>query len=516
MDAERRRVLKWWNLSITCIIFAAIFLLLSHTKADPDLWGHVKFGGDIVETRSIVRTDTYSYLSEPGEWINHELLAEVLFHFAFTLAGAAGLVALKLSVGLAALLVVYFFLLRRGLRPVVACVILLIVAGFSRPVLVTVRPQLFTFLFLTSVTGVISAYSYGILGSLWLVIPIFALWPNFHGGFLAGMAVLGLWFFVHSVTLVIRTRQAATLFSSTWLKDLGFVLAAMLAVFLNPYGPKLLEFLLRTATIPRPEIGDWQSIPLVSALGALYMILVALTLTGLLYSRRERPPALLAVYTSMAILPLTAVRHLPLFAVSAALISGEHMQDAWDRGRSYLLKPQPSTLRPRLAFVFAGTSFIIALGMLGLAAPQLSCIQLPKDFYAVRAIDIIDEVVPAGNLVVHFDWGEYAIWRLGPQIKVSVDGRRETVYSREIYQQNMHFMTGTEDWDELVDAHKTDIVLVPAGRASYNLMLLKPGWVKVYQDPLAALFVPQDSPFREPIQSANSQVLYDGAGTCFH
>jgi hypothetical protein len=248
----------------------------------------------------------------------------------------------------------------------------------------------------------------------------------------------------------------------------------------------------------------------------LYLGLAALTLSGLAYSKRQRPPELLAVYACLTMLPLTAVRHLPLFALTAVLVSGEHVQDAWDRLRSRLREPQPSTPQPRLAYVFAGVSLLVALLMLGLAAPQLSCIELPPDFYAVRAVDVIEAAVPGGNIVVYFDWGEYVIWRLGPQIRVSLDGRRETVYSEEIYQQNTHFRTGKGDWDELIDAHDTDLVLTPAQRTSYNLMMLKPGWVKVYEDPLAAIFVPQDSPLREAIESvALPQVPYDGAGLCF-
>ena len=31
-----------------------------------------------------------------------------------------------------------------------------------------------------------------------------------------------------------------------------------------------------------------------------------------------------------------------------------------------------------------------------------------------------------------FDWGEYTIWQFGPALRVSIDGRRETVYSDEV------------------------------------------------------------------------------------
>jgi hypothetical protein len=38
----------------------------------------------------------------------------------------------------------------------------------------------------------------------------------------------------------------------------------------------------------------------------------------------------------------------------------------------------------------------------------------------------------AGRLVPHFAWGEYAIWHFAPRLRVSIDGRRETVYSEAI------------------------------------------------------------------------------------
>src|SRR5690606_14688422 len=34
-----------------------------------------------------------------------------------------------------------------------------------------------------------------------------------------------------------------------------------------------------------------------------------------------------------------------------------------------------------------------------------------------------------GRLVTFFDWGQYALWHFAPRLKVSMDGRRETVYS---------------------------------------------------------------------------------------
>ena len=57
---------------------------------------------------------------------------------------------------------------------------------------------------------------------------------------------------------------------------------------------------------------------------------------------------------------------------------------------------------------------------------------------------------------MHFDWGEYVLWHLSPQIKVSIDGRRETVYSDPIYAENLRFTSGLGDWDAILKRHPTD------------------------------------------------------------
>ena len=42
-----------------------------------------------------------------------------------------------------------------------------------------------------------------------------------------------------------------------------------------------------------------------------------------------------------------------------------------------------------------------------------------------------------GRLANEFNWGQYALWHLGPELRVSIDGRRETIYTdRTIALQN--------------------------------------------------------------------------------
>ena len=83
--------------------------------------------------------------------------------------------------------------------------------------------------------------------------------------------------------------------------------------------------------------------------------------------------------------------------------------------------------------------------------------------------------------------GEYLIWYLGPRVKVMVDGRRETVYPQDIYQQYLNFQSGVNDWDRLLRDHPADVALLERNSVSANLLRLEDNWTLVYQDDVAII-----------------------------
>src|SRR5215471_19981692 len=66
------------------------------TNADPDLWGHVRFGLDMLSAKALTSSDPYSYTSDIP-WLNHEWLSELIMGLAYRTFGSGGLVALKLA-----------------------------------------------------------------------------------------------------------------------------------------------------------------------------------------------------------------------------------------------------------------------------------------------------------------------------------------------------------------------------------------------------------------------------------
>jgi hypothetical protein len=499
--------------------FASSFLLagfglfwFSHTVADPDLWGHIRFGQDILRTGSIVQEDIYSYRTGGQPWINHEWLSEVIFAGLYDLSGPAGLIAFKVLAGLLILGLCYGHLRRGGLGPFRSVLLLLLISIPFRMGLGTIRPQIFTYCLFLSLLLLIEGAATRRQRWLWASPLLFAAWANLHGGVLAGAGALGLW---GVARLVERPGGDAghpgrRLGAVVRVGLLG--VACGLALLLNPYRAGLVLFLLRTATVPRPEISEWTPLALTSLPGQVYLGLLAIGIVGLVGSRRHRAPAAALIFGAMAVLTLMSNRHYPLFALALVVLAGEHVADV---GNRWWPPAPPRSNRARGA---AAVSLLVALPLIALSPARFDCIRIEPYYFPfpTRAVAFLWQSGVRGNMAVPFAWGEYVLWHLGPGVKVSVDGRRETAYSDESYRQSLDFERGTGAWDALLKAPPTDLVLAPNWSPTANLLGRTEGWVPLYRDTFCVLFIRAGRPDLDRFLEHPLPDLPDnGEGLCF-
>ncbi len=442
------------------------------TVADPDLWGHLRFGLDILENGSINQVDHYSYLTSGDRWINHEWLSELLFAISWKAGAVPGLIWLKMATILLMFGVVYRHLRSAAASPMRAGILILILFEVLMPFVAAVRPYIFTALLFSVFLYLICRAEAGHYRWLWLTPPSMALWTNLHGGFLAGLGILLIWSTLH---LLWRRRS--------FLNVAPPVFLAILATLLNPYHMDLLVFLARTATVARPEITDWQPMQWNSLLGILDLTLLSAALIGIVVTRRRRKPVLLILFCVTALLPFVAVRHILLSAIGSVMLAGEHMADGMERFLSR--NGLKTAIRPWYPIVPA----LLSISLLVWRADSFRRITLVENFYPVKAVALLKQSGVAGNLAAHFPWGEYAIWHLGPGVKIAVDGRRETVYSAEVYQRFLQFQYGLDDWDALLTQYPTDMVLVHRATPCYRLMSSRGDWPVAYEDSISAIFV---------------------------
>ncbi|MFQ5678312.1 MAG: hypothetical protein ACE5HP_02520 [Gemmatimonadota bacterium] len=515
------------ELAILSVLASGLLYLLSLTPADSDLWGHVRFGQLFRSAGRLPATDPFSFLG--GRWLNHEWLSEVVLAFLWDGWGPVGLIGWKLTVGGLIAGLLFRHLVGRGADRLRAAGLTLFLLLPMLPGLAPVRPQLFTYLFFLLLLLALDAAERGRRAWLWGLPPLFGLWANLHGGVLAGLGWFGLWAILSVVAASARRVRVG---SGRERSEAGaparfgggkrerLLLPALLglcvlATFLNPFGPRLLAFLLRTATVSRPEIVEWQPIELATGPGIGYLALVALLVTALA-ALRPRLSVSLVLVGGSALLPLLAVRHLPLFALAVGVLGGEPIVRLIGRLGPDPIRGWPAAgSRPKAAERLVYSAGLLLL--LGLAASTVArsvrrpvCLESAPGAgglrYPARAVRALAHSGAEGRLLVPFNWGQYAIWHLGPRLRVSMDGRRETVYAPETYAAFQSFMRGIGEWSGRLRRLRPDVALVPRGSSVYNLFLLEPGWWLAYEDSLAAIFLPADSPLRGPLTVATRSV----------
>ncbi|UCG76621.1 MAG: hypothetical protein JSV95_04820 [Gemmatimonadota bacterium] len=497
------------------LTLASAFFLISRTAADPDLWGHVLFGLDLLRTGTLPQTDSYSYVTGNHPWINHEILSEVLFGFAYRTAGTPGLLTLKMAVTMSMVLLLYRHLLRRGLDPLRAGIILILIIFAMLTSLGTMRPHLFTFLFFLLTLLAIECADRGKTSWLWTLPLVFAAWINFHGGVLAGLGILFVWAGARVVRDLPKRAPAGARRERVLL--LGVVLASLLSLVVNPYAWRLPLFLVRTATVPRPDISEWHPLGITTVPGILYVMIVAIAGFILIQRRTRLSFPMLAVLAATAVLPLMAYRHLALFALTFGVVMAGPLARSLPDKRGKRAEQDPGKRIVRAGMVAA--SMLASLVFLASSAPSFVCIPIrpgPSIGFPAQAVGLLSQSGASGNLAIHFDYGEYAIWHLKDRFKVSMDGRRETVYPDSIYEEALRFQGGRDSWDDVLERHPTDLALVPVGGPTYNLLALKPGWQLVHRDGLVGLFARESGQAAERLRRPVSPTVpADGAGMCF-
>lgn len=459
----------------TLLLASSVLYFFSINEADNDLWGHLLFGREIIAQGSIARVDTYSYTVAGQPWINHEWLSQVVLAATYQWGGSPGLLLLKFAVATLTLLLVFDRLRRRTQRPAVwGAVGLVTVAVLARGF--AIRPQIFTYLGAALTLWLIDRHRRGHRGALWCFPPLFLVWVNLHGGFILGLGILG--FF--AAANLLRGREGA---GQPWLALLGSI--AVLVV--NPYGPRLLPYVWNELSRTHP-ITEWQhATPTDAGLFAFFAMFVVLvaTLPFVRQWREDGWESALAV--GIGLMALRHQRHTPVFALCAAAPLAVQIEGArrWLRTRStFALSPASQ----RVIMLALAAVALLQLALVGrrLSRDGLQIVFDPRD-YPVAAVRALQHSSARLNLAVPLDWGEYVLWFLAPQVKVSLDGRFATVFPEQVVEDNFDFFNGAPAWRRLLDRYPTDAALLPVG--SPSPIRNQPAWRRLYADAVAELYV---------------------------
>lgn len=465
---------------LRAILLVVLAASSSETWSDADLWGHVRFGDLMLASGAIPRADPYSFTSD-RPWTNHEWLAEVILAGAYRAAGPAGLIALRLAV-----LGTVVALCWRALRPVrhlalvhdvALAAIVLGVHGQTTHV----RPQLFSVLLFTVLLVLLDAARHRVR-ALGMVPLVFLAWVNLHGGWIVGGAILFLW---AAGECVERLRHGRPLWP-----PLAAGAATLAATLVNPYGVALAGFLHQTVDFGRADIQEWQP---VYALGPAFLAhwLFVLSFVGFVVWRSPRPLTARQVLllTVLAAASFRLARVIGFFAVGSVLVLLPQF-DALAAAHAPVVR---RAAVPAIAAVF----WLVAAGVAIVGARQartnLRCIVMRDRVPEAAVVSIARTRGLQGRMLTWFDWGQYAIWHLYPALRVSYDGRRETVYSDRVIRLHDELYRGTPaglDYLRTLDAEQA---WLPAWLPVVQQMTAS-GWRELFRGPVSVLLTRTATP----------------------
>lgn len=407
---------------------AAVLALI--TGADPDLWGHLRFGLDVLRDGVLSAADPYSF-TQSRPVLDHEWGGEVVMALAYRTAGMAGLVALKGALIIATLAIVSTSL--HGVSARARAWLIALIGQSALPIATTLRPQLWSWLSLAVVLALLPHRR-----ARWLVPVVFAAWANLHGGWIVGVGALGVWVWDT------RTRAA-------W----ALLVASTLATLATPYGLSLWWFIAQTVRLHR-DITEWQPLftgPIVTWLP--WMVACALIAVGAL--QRRVSPWYVAGCIALAYASARVRRLVPFFVLATVV---------WTFAEARVPRRATGAWVPALA---AAAVLAVALVLPG---STTACWQAHGDWTPDLGVDLRAR----GTMLVPFAWGEYAIWRWGPALRVSVDGRRETVYTDAVVQPQLALQRNDRSALPWLSAARPDIVWYPRTSTLVRDTLVRQGY----------------------------------------
>ena len=458
---------------IIAVMSAALFFF-SDNKADPDLWGHLAFGRTIYETHEAPRVDAYSYTSAGSKWINHEWLSELVFYGVTRYAGPVGLLVLKTLIGLAIAFILYLSVTAKT-RSVLLAMVFLFVSFSMMSFGFLIRPQIFTYFFFTLVIFLLEKFR-GSERDVWIYpLPvIFLLWANMHGGFVAGLAVLFLFY-------AFRTAKGG--FDP---KFTAVCLLSFLVTFVNPYGPGLWGFLLRSLSRARPYLPEWGGMELGWDYTD-YLSAVVITLAGLFFARKKRDPFEVALLCAAIVVSMAQKRHLVLFAAAFCIFVPGYVASILELPVERL---ERRISKGTLTVIFSCLALFFIYSTARFDKTDPLKIEVPADRYPVNALKFLKDNGINGNIFCFFDWSQMCIRQLPAGNKVFFDGRYRTVYSDELINGYFDVLYGERNYKSFLRKYpETDIMLLHPSNPLAALLPEDPAWVKIYSSPVSVIFI---------------------------
>ncbi|MEA1928572.1 MAG: tetratricopeptide repeat protein, partial [Candidatus Auribacterota bacterium] len=503
------------------VFLASLFI---HNIQSYDLWWHLETGEYILKNLSIPGTDPYSYTAS-RDWIDLQWIFQVVIFLIEHNLGLNALIIFKSLVLLAA----FFILFKTIYTPkrYLSAIILTFLAALCCRQRAVLRPEIFTFLYITIFLYILHRYKYGSpegknrfrQNYIFILPAVQLLWVNSHGLFILGVVLV--WSFIAG-EFISRRLNLPILKDEHVIKGLPYrklLLAGLLVIlcsFINPYTYQgaIFPFTLLTrisGSIPvfSRTIGEFQ--PPLSNFAQdntiiFYKLLLALSALTLLLNIRRLSLSHLLLYVIFAYLSLLARRNIAIFALVSAPIMAANIARITGGGRKLL--PGPEKRWRRVGEIITAIIILFCLYDLltdgdnirdnqeinfGLGVARLK--------FPEKAAVFVRKSGIKGNIFNTLQCGNYLIRSFYPERKIFMDGRLE-IRSSDFYKKYVRLLGNPARWSAWQKKYNFSYAIFSPRDADMDKLLVylynQPDWKLVFMDDSSVVFA-GDNPVNRDI-----------------
>jgi hypothetical protein len=413
---------------------------------------------------------------------------------------------------------------RHGVHPLVSWLLMLLVTINLEPFF-PLRPQLLSFA-LCAVALVLLDRGFRDWHAqremdtrlLWCLPVVFVAWANSHGGFVAGLCIVGAYLGGRIVELLLPRKNIA------W-KQVGQItlvgIACLAATLVNPYGWQLHRWLAVSLIQPRPEVTEWLAPhwgdptfwPWIAMLGVIAASLVGTT--------RRRDWVEIVILLLVVWQSTLHLRHIAFVALLCGFWIPVHFQSTLRRLLPTIAEGMlPMNFSPWLRRAMV-VSLLAAIALQSFALDdRLKGFPVDRGQFPVDAVQFIADRQLEGKMVVAFNWSQYVLAALAPRVTVGFDGRYDTCYPPDVVDMHFDFLlggagglrnrsprSGPIDGTRVLEFEQPDLVLVdrhyknPLAIMQAEAETPNPAWVLLYRDRVAELWG-RGTKYADPTSSA--------------
>ncbi|MHB8302654.1 MAG: hypothetical protein ACYDC6_07455 [Acidobacteriaceae bacterium] len=460
---------------LACLLAWIVSLVFPRTIADPDLGWHLRDAAYQLHHHVFLRQDLFSFTTRGKPWMDHEWMSEIPFYLSWKWFGDRGVFVLTLGLVETILLGIFGLALQYSKNAKAAFVVGFL-AVFLSSVSFGPRTLLFGWICLIAELAILFRFREG-NDHTWLLPPLFMLWVNLHGSWMIGLVLLVLFSLSGCVSGNVGSIEAERWKASQLRKLAWMTLLSVAALFVNPYGWRLVLYPFDMAFHQKLNIGnveEWSSVEFHSPRGKIVLAMMAAAIVlQLLRGRKWRLYELLfllvGLYSGLTysrFLFLAAILVLPMLSKDIA----PWMPYYADRDKPWLNAPIIACFLAAIVAQFPSSSVLRQQGSI---------------HYPNRAQHYLSNFHPNGNVFNEFRWGGYLIWNTR-QIPVFIDSRVDVFERNGVfadYLDAVHLKGSLR----ILDKYKIRYVLFEKDAPLTYLLLQTDRWKIDYQDDLTIL-----------------------------